>query len=203
MKAGEVANEVNLWAEQQTSGLIKDILPVGAVNNLTRLIFANAIYFKGTWSEKFDPSKTKVFDFHLLDGSNVLVPFMTSNKKQFVCEYDGFKVLGLPYLQGLDKRHFTMYIFLPDTKDGLPSLMRKFSSESDFLESHIPHKKVEVGQFLIPKFKISFGFDASDMLKDLGLVLPFDGEEGLAEMIDSSVGQKLYVSSIQHKSFVR
>ncbi|XP_024976671.1 serpin-ZX-like [Cynara cardunculus var. scolymus] len=201
-KAVEVANEVNSWAEKQTSGLIKDILPAGAVNNTTRLIFANAVYFKGTWNEKFDPSKTKDYDFHLLNGSKIQAPFMTSKKKQFVSSYDGFKVLGLPYLQGEDKRRFTMYIYLPDAKDGLPSLMEKISSGSDFLERHIPYQKVEVGQFLIPKFKISFAFEASETLKELGLVLPFSGGEGLTEMVESSIGGNLYVSSIHHKSFV-
>ncbi|KAL8244291.1 hypothetical protein R6Q59_010549 [Mikania micrantha] len=201
-KAVEVANEVNLWAEKQTNGLIKEVLPAGAVNNSTRLIFANALYFKGSWSEKFDQSKTKEFDFHLLDGNKVKVPFMTSEKKQFVREYDDFKVLGLPYFQGQDKRQFTMYIYLPNAKDGLKSFVEKISSTSDFFDRHIPHQKVKVGQFLIPKFKISFGFEASEMLKELGLVLPFNGGDGLTEMVDSSVGQSLYVSSIHHKSFV-
>ncbi|XP_076917250.1 serpin-ZX-like [Bidens hawaiensis] len=201
-KAAEVAKEVNSWAEKQTNGLIKEVLPADAVNNSTRLIFANAVYFKGAWSEKFDQSKTKESDFHLLDGSKVQVPFMTTKKKQFVREYDDFKVLGLPYLQGQDNRQFTMYFYLPDAKDGLQSLVQKIGSSVDFFDRHIPHQKVEVGQFLLPKFKISFGFEASDMLKKLGLVLPFNGGDGLTEMVDSDVGKSLYVSSIHHKSFV-
>jgi len=48
-----VTKEVNLWAEKETNGLIKEILPQGSVDNLTRLIFANALYFKGTWNQKF------------------------------------------------------------------------------------------------------------------------------------------------------
>nr|XP_043639518.1 serpin-ZX-like [Erigeron canadensis] len=203
-KPDEVTKEVNLWAETQTAGLIKDILPVGAVTQDTRIIFANAIYFKGIWNEKFDPSRTKHYDFHPNnDGSRVQVPFMTSNKKQFVRSCDGFKVLGLPYLQGGDRRRFTMYIFLPDAKNGLLYLIERLGSESDFLERYLPFQKVEVGQFLIPKFKISFGFEAKDMLMELGLVLPFNAEEGLNEMVEqSNDGGLLYVSDIYHKSFV-
>ncbi|XP_071692279.1 serpin-ZXA-like isoform X2 [Rutidosis leptorrhynchoides] len=200
--AVEVANEINLWADKQTNGLIKDILPSGAVTRSTRLVFANAVYFKGAWSEKFDQSKTKDSDFHLLVGSKVQVPFMTTKKKQFVREYDGYKVLGLPYSRGEDKRQFTMYFYLPVAKDGLSSLVEKINSGSDFFDRNIPRQKVEIGQFLIPKFKISFGFEASDMFKELGLVLPFGGEEGLTEMVESTVGQSLFVSSVHHKSFV-
>jgi len=58
-----------------------------------------------------------------------------------------------------------------------------------------------VGSFKLPRFKISFGFEASEVLKDLGLTLPFTGGD-LTEMVDSSVGGNLLVSSIFHKSVV-
>lgn len=202
-KAVEVANEVNSWAEKETNGLIKQVLPSGSVDHSTKLIFANALYFKGTWNEKFDGSETKHEDFHLLNGTKVQTPFMTSKKKQFVSEFNGFKVLGLPYKQGEDKRRFSMYFYLPDAQNGLAALVEKMGSEPDFLNRYIPSQQVEVGQFKIPKFKISFGFEASSHLKELGLVLPFSGDDGgLSEMVDSVQGQNLYVSSIHHKSFI-
>ncbi|THG22309.1 hypothetical protein TEA_002859 [Camellia sinensis var. sinensis] len=201
VKAVEVTNVVNSWAEKETNGLIKEVLPSGSVGSSTRLIFTNALYFKGAWNEKFEASKTKDHDFYLLNGTSVQVPFMTSKKKQLVSAFDSFKVLGIPYKQGEDKRRFTMYFFLPDAKDGLPALMEKVSSESGFLDHHLPYQEVEVGDFQIPKFKISFGFEASKVLKGLGLVLPFSGG-GLTEMVDSPVGHNLYVSSIFHKSFI-
>ncbi|XP_022865508.1 serpin-ZX-like [Olea europaea var. sylvestris] len=190
-KAVEITKEVNMWAEKETSGLIKEILPSGSVDNSTRLIFANAVYFKGAWNEKFDASKTKDDNFLLQDGTSVQVPFMTSEEEQYIRAFDGFKVLGLPYKQGDDKRKFSMYFFLPDAKDGLPALVEKFSSEPRFLENHLPHRRVEVGAFRIPKFKISFGFEASELLKGLGLVLPFSS--GLTEMVDTSSGENLCV----------
>ncbi|XP_021911090.1 serpin-ZXA-like [Carica papaya] len=201
LKAVEVTGEVNSWAEKETNGLIKQLLPTGFVDHTTRLIFANALYFKGTWGKTFDPSETEDHDFHLLNGSSVCVPFMTSMEKQLIGAYDGFKVLGLPYKQGGDKRHYSMYLFLPDAKDGLQALVEKLGSGSGFIDNHIPHQKVEVGDFRIPKFKISFGFEASKTLKELGLVLPFS-EGGLTEMVDSPVGRHLYVSRIFHKSLI-
>ncbi|GMH04063.1 hypothetical protein Nepgr_005902 [Nepenthes gracilis] len=201
-KAVEVTSEVNSWFDKETDGLIKDVLPPGSVDSMTRLIFANALYFKGAWNEKFDASKTRDHDFHLLNGSSIKVPFLTSKKKQLIRTFDGFKVLGLPYKQGGDKRHFTMYVLLPDAKDGLAALVEKVSSKSSFLDRHIPNEQVEVGDFRIPRFKISFGFEASDVLKGLGLTDVFSGG-GLTEMVASTVGgHNLYLSSIFQKSFV-
>lgn len=196
-----MTGEVNSWVEKETAGLIEEVLPACSVNATTRLIFANALYFKGAWNEKFESLETKDYEFHLLDGSCIQVPFMISKKKQTVSAFNGFKVLGLPYKQGEDKRNFSMYFFLPDTKDGLSSLAEKACSEPGFIERHLPQQKVEVGDFRIPRFKISYGFEASEVLKKLGVVGPFS-EGGLTEMVDSVEGLNLYVSSVFHKSFI-
>jgi len=135
LKAVEVTKEVNLWAEKETNGLIKELLPPRSVDSLTRLIFANALYFKGAWSEKFDVSKTKDYDFHLLNGSTVKVPFMTGEEMQFIEAYDHFKVLRLPYKKGKDKPRLSMYIFLPNAKDGLSALVF-FFKESKLIPSN-------------------------------------------------------------------
>jgi serpin B len=202
-QAAQVIDQVNSWVEKVTSGLIKKLLSPDSVDETTRLILGNALHFKGTWAEKFDVSKTIDSEFHLLDGSSVKAPFMSSEDDQYVASYDNFKVLKLPYKQGRDKRQFSMYIFLPESQDGLWSLAEKLSSEPEFLDKHIPVMKVEVRRFKVPKFNISFGFEASDLLKGLGLQLPFSAQADLSELIDAPAGQNdLSVSSVVHKSFI-
>ncbi|AES68894.2 serpin-ZX [Medicago truncatula] len=201
-KAVEVTKEGNLWAEKETNGLIKELLPPRSVDSLTRLIFANALYFKGAWSEKFDVLKTKDYDFHLLNGSSVKVPFMTSEENQFIEAYGGFKVLRLPYKKGKDKRRFSMYIFLPNAKDGLPALVEKLAAKPHLLHYSLHPAEAEVVEFRIPRFKISFELETSDMFKELGVILPFT-RGGLTKMVDSPlVGNSLSVSKIFHKSFI-
>ncbi|KAL8058867.1 hypothetical protein ABFX02_03G049300 [Erythranthe guttata] len=203
-RAEEVREEANAWAKKETNGLIKDLLQPGSVNALTRLIFANAIYFKGEWDRRFEAS-TRNREFFLLNGSPIQAPFMTSGKTQYISEFDGFKVLCLPYKRGKDyERRFSMCFFLPNDKDGLPALLKKVRTEPRFVENHIPRDRVEVGEFRIPKFKICFDFEASEVLKGLGVVLPFR-MGGLTEMVDDSdtdEGKLLYVSRIFHKAFI-
>jgi len=198
VKANEATQTVNLWAEKETKGLIRDFLPRGSVNSLTRLILTNALYFKGAWDQPFSSWKTKHYDFHLVDGSSVKVPFMTSKKDQFIGAFDGFKVLRLPYKQGQDDRQFSMYFFLPDANEGLLSLIEKAASDSEFLKEHnLPYNKVVVGDFRIPRFNISFELLISDVLKELGVVLPFS-IAGLTKIVDSPIG----VSKVMQKSVV-
>ncbi|KAA0065278.1 serpin-ZX-like [Cucumis melo var. makuwa] len=202
-KGDEVILEVNSWVKDKTKGLITDILLPGSVDGLTQLILVNALYFKGDWKNEFDDSETKEGDFYLVDGSSIKTPFMRSGKDQYIAAYDGFKVLTMPYRQGQDDkdRRFSMCIFLPDAKDGLASLIEKVDSESGFMDRHIPHKKVEVGDFQIPKFKVSYECEVSDVLKKLGLVLPFE-ERSLLEMVETETGEVSFVSSIFHKSII-
>ncbi|KAL8058876.1 hypothetical protein ABFX02_03G050000 [Erythranthe guttata] len=202
-KGDEARNKVNRWGEEETNGIIKEILPPGTVTPDTRLIFANAMCFKGVWKKIFDSSLTKERDFYLLNGSSVKAPFMSSDDRQYIREFDGFKVWWLPYKQGEDRdRSFSMCIFLPDAKDGLPALLEKVSSESRFIESHLPNHPVQVGDFRIPKFKTGFNFEATKVVKGLGVVLPFC-MGNLTEMVDSTNdGKELFVSGIFQKAFI-
>ncbi|PQM38519.1 serpin-ZX-like [Prunus yedoensis var. nudiflora] len=187
-KAEEIRTKFNLWAAKKTKGVIEEVLHPGEVDSLTRIIFANALYFKGAWDDDpFDNSKTKDYVFHLLNGtSNIKAPFMTSHNRQFIKAFDGFKVLKLPYKRGKDEqRRFCMCLFLPDEKDGLPALVERVCSEPGFLDRHIPHYDVKVGDFRIPKFKITSRFKVCDILKQLGLELPSSVEE----MVESPLGE--------------
>ncbi|KAM0909084.1 hypothetical protein ACQ4PT_015034 [Festuca glaucescens] len=190
------------YADFQTKVSSKISSLKGPVDNTTKLVLGNALYFKGAWPEKFDASKTKDDMFHLLDGSSVQTPFMSTTKKQYISSTGNLKILKLPYQQGGDNRQFSMYILLPEARDGLWSLVKRLSTEPEFIENHIPSEKVEVGQFKLPKFKISFGFEASNFLQGLGLQLPFYPGADLSEMVDSPMAQNLYISSVHHKSFV-
>ncbi|XP_057419325.1 serpin-ZX-like isoform X1 [Lotus japonicus] len=206
-KGDHVCREVNSWVEKETKGLIKNLLPPGAVDKTTRLIFANALHFKGVWKHKFDVSITHEDDFHLLNGTSVKVPYMRSNENKqirFISTFGGFKVLRLFYEQGRDdKRQISMYIFLPNEKDGLPALIDKLASQPGFLKHNLlllDERKVQARRLKIPKFKISFEFEASQVLKELGVVLPFSQRAGFTKMVEvnsPSVGSIFHKASIE------
>ena len=68
-KAVDAARLINDWVEEQTNRRITDIIPPGALDEWTRLILVNAIYFKGEWFEPFIEVKTKPLQFNLAGGS--------------------------------------------------------------------------------------------------------------------------------------
>src|SRR3989304_9700314 len=54
---------INRWVSDQTEGRIKDLIPQGAINDLTRLVLTNAIYFNAAWQSPFPKEATSNGDF--------------------------------------------------------------------------------------------------------------------------------------------
>lgn len=186
---------VNSWVEKETNGLVKDIVSPDLFDNETKIVFANAIYFKGSWEEQFAPYQTEEFKFHLLNGMSVQVPFMTSSLRwRHISAFDGFKVLKLPYKYERDTRQISMCFFLP-------TLVDKLASDSGFIDRHISDHLEAVYKFWIPKFKVSFGFDATETLKKFGVCAPFI-PGALDTMVSSQKIELLYVSNIFQKSTI-
>lgn len=205
LQADETRREVNRWVEKETKGLIKEILPPNCVTTDTGLILANALYLKATWLHKFDRWSTKDKSFHLLDGRVVQVPFMagqTSGINYHHKQFDGYKVLKLPY-QGGRRRQFAMYFFLPDALDGLPSLMESWNSQAGFFNQEFDLDYKPIAAYRIPKFKFSSEFEASETIQKTGkLEMLFrPGGDHLSEMIGSSEG-KPYLSKVFHKCHI-
>ncbi|PIA28258.1 hypothetical protein AQUCO_07200127v1, partial [Aquilegia coerulea] len=199
-KREELIAHVNKWAEESTNGLIKSILHDKSLSERTRLVLANALYFKGRWDGEFDKSLTKDNKFYLLDGSTVEVPFMSihSGAERSIATLEEFKILVLPY----SEQRISMYIILPTKQDGLWPLLEKVGSDPNFFDKyHKDLRRVQVRTFRVPKFKISYAFEAKEVLQNLGLKSLFFCESELDDsLLGLNPGQQLEVSSVRHIS---
>ncbi|RXN26576.1 leukocyte elastase inhibitor-like isoform X1 [Labeo rohita] len=135
--ASEMSRQlINKWVEEQTENKIKDLLKRGAVNETTQLVLVNAIYFKGTWMDTFDPKDTHEMPFKINQNESRPVKMMYQKKMfpfRYIPEYE-LQVLELPY----KKFELSMLILLPKkTQDDSDSLLKVlfFSSVSD-VHSH-------------------------------------------------------------------
>lgn len=67
---------INKFVSDVTRGNINDLLVPGAITDETKLVMANAAYFKGQWSSKFDPEETKPRIFYDFGPIPVYVDMM-------------------------------------------------------------------------------------------------------------------------------
>ncbi|KAI5019097.1 hypothetical protein ZWY2020_043985 [Hordeum vulgare] len=205
----QARQRVNAFVAGATNGRIRDVLPPGSVSSSTRVILANALYFKGTWSQPFDQSATFTAPFHVPDGTIVRVPFMTTGRFEFeqhVAVYPGFRALKLPYKNDGDhvgqraEAAFYMLLLLPDGATlGLADLYDKAVATPGFIKSHRPAGQVPVGRFMVPKFKFTFEFEASADMQKLGVTRAFQGGD-FSGMV--SGGDGLFISGVYHKATI-
>nr|QUS47401.1 serpin-ZX [Agapanthus praecox subsp. orientalis] len=170
-EADKARSEVESWLLEINHSHAPKLLQKRSVNSNTECIVSNVLLFRGDWAKdlelKLDPSKEQgCLEFYRLNDSSIGVPFMVSRRPQCIDTYPGFKALRLPYERGSGKRHFAMYIFLPDARDGLFDLLDKFATEPGFLDRHLPKKMVPVGEFKVPVRSATYFSQA------LGIVWP-------------------------------
>ncbi|KAE8801270.1 Serpin-Z1 [Hordeum vulgare] len=124
--------EINEWLEAKTGGRWKELLHEGSIVASTAVVLANALYFRGYWYDPFDANLTEDGDFYVSPGRAVRAPFMAGSElHQHMCigVHPGFKVLRMRYVGGHHGRFFSMCIYLPDHRDGLPGLLRALSDD--------------------------------------------------------------------------
>jgi serpin B len=184
---------INSWAQEKTEGKIKDLIPPGMLNDLTRLILVNAIYFKGDWASRFDRNLTRNAPFWITPDEQVQVPMMIQKHEFRYGESDGLQVLELPYI-GDD---LSMIVLLPTETDGLAKLEESMTVENLYQwTKDLWEKEVEV---FLPRFEITFPFRLDDALKSMGMVNAFSDEADFSGMDGSKA---LYIAAVLHKAFV-
>ncbi len=194
----QAANIINSWVENQTNNLIKDLIPVSAIDPvLTRLILTNAIYFKGTWEIQFDEDNTTDRKFTTSSGENIDVPTMrlvdTENLFNY-SENDYLQILELPY----NGNEITMTIILPKEGYNLSDIISSLNKDSysELIESMT---KREVNIFL-PKFEIKTPlYTLNNNLINLGMSTAFDASADFSGLYGKG---GLFISKVLHKAFI-
>ncbi|CAK8674755.1 unnamed protein product [Clavelina lepadiformis] len=188
--------EINQWVEDQTHKKIKDLLPVGSVNGLTRLVLANAVYFKGSWLEEFEGYNTRKRKFHVKKRKTVKVDMM-SQKAYFNINTDRnlkVQILELPY----EGDEVSMILLVPTDRFGLGKVEECLTPEKlDSLISSFSKEEVEIA---LPKMKLEQQYDLTPTLKKMGIRDVFDSSLSKLQGISDEPG--LCISTVAHKAFI-
>ncbi|NWU47206.1 PAI2 inhibitor, partial [Dromas ardeola] len=196
--ADEIRREINSRVEHQTEGKIKNLLPPGSVDSLTRLVLTNALYFKGNWATKFKAEATRQRPFRVNTHTTKQVPMMYLSDKfnSTYIESVQTDVLELPYVNN----DLSMFILLPSNIDGLQKLERELSFEnlSAWTSPELMEKtKMEV---YLPRFTLEEKYDLKSTLSRMGIQDAFT--EGQADFTGMSEKGELFLSQVFHKCYL-
>lgn len=187
-------SKINSWVERETNGIIKDIIS-NSIDPFTRLILANAIYFKGEWVSRFKESATKQMPFYLEENETVEVPMMHQTNDLNYGENGFLQILEMPYAGN----ELSMVIILPRKIDGLQNVEEILSVDN--LQEWSKSSYEEPVDLYLPKFTMTFQFDLKDVLKEMGMTDAFDRYKANFSGMDGNPNWA-YINFAVHMAFV-
>jgi serpin B len=185
---------INSTIAQQTHDKITDLLPPGSINDLTRLVLANAIYFNAKWVAPFAKESTRDGPFNLADGSTATASMMTRQSAYPYAAGQGYQSIELPY-----RGDVSMLVLLPDAGQ-----LETFEAGLDVakIESIVGSLSSRPVQLTMPKFEYhSDSISLRDQLIALGMADAFDEQAADFSGMDGTRG--LHISDGIHKAMVR
>jgi serpin B len=184
---------INDWVSRHSNGKIKALLPQGSITSLTRLVLANAIYFRATWKERFNADFTSNSPFHLLDGRQVTVPMMNQITPFAYTTTGGVQAVELPYIG----EQFSMVVLLPARGQ-----FEEFASSltADRVISILDHLSTKMVQVYMPRFEFRSSFELSSALETLGMKDAFI--LGRANFRGMALTRELFLEDVHHQTVV-
>lgn len=194
--AEEARQTINAWVERETEGRITDLIPEGVIDDLTRLVLVNAIWFKANWQVPFDPALTADAAFTTVAGDEVTVPMMAADLRTDYVEGDGYAAVRLRYAGDA-----SMLVVVPD-----PGRFDDVASRLD------PDLVAEIDRGLaehqvdlrMPRFSFRANVALADVLKELGMVAAFTEPSlpGGADFTGMAETRELFIKAVAHQAFI-
>lgn len=189
---------INSWVADKTAEKIQELLPIGSIDPMTRLVITNAVYFKGNWVTQFDENNTQDADFRVSPQKTVTVKMMQRTGEDAVYKYAetaDLQLLSMPYAHGSGSG-LSMIVLLP-RNDSLAAAEAALDPQNlSALEQGAYSQRVMV---YFPKFRIETGYSLPGTLTSMGMPIAFTNTADFSGMDGT---RNLYVSDVIHKAFV-
>lgn len=157
------ASHINNWASKHTHGKVNKVVDARSLKD-TKMLLANALYFKGEWLDKFEKDMTIEESFTNADKTTATVPLMHRQDRYMYGTNDVYRQLELPYNGGA----YVMDVLLPQEGKTVADICQALGHAAEpVLESHLMDVKM-------PRFKMEYERILNDDLKALGIRQAFD-----------------------------
>jgi serine protease inhibitor len=187
------ADVMNAWVEDATAGRIARIVEPPIDPNTVAFLM-NAIYFKGDWTQQFDPKLTRSAPFQSPGGARSVRLMHLEDELPFR-EGRDWVAADVPYGGGA----WAMTIAVPTGSAGTDALVADLAS---ILDPSAPWTTHEVSLFL-PRMEITWERLLNDDLRALGMVDAFDpARADFTPMLRSAREVQLHLKKVKQKTFL-
>jgi serpin B len=185
---------INDWVSGKTKGRIPQLLD--EIGNEEVLFLINAIYFKGKWRDTFDPKDTQTGPFHGADGRDRSAPLMQQEETLRYDETIDYQAVDLLYGNGA----FAMTVILPKAGRTAVGVLQGLDAAAwQALAERFQETEVNL---TFPKFRLDYGRQLNEDLKELGMAIAFDAGRADFYRIANVSPERLYITRVDQKAFV-
>ncbi len=188
----QAPNTINAWVNENTRGKIKQI--IDQLNPNEVMVLINTLYFKGAWTEPFQPEATQEAPFYVTPDKAKKHPLMSRGGRYPYLETAEFQAISLPY--GNNAR-LSMLVFLPKPNQTLAAFEQRLTPEN--WQQWTEQLRSRLGSITLPRFKQQYSTELKTALSALGMGIAFDANRATFGKL-SSVPTK--IDQVQHVAVI-
>lgn len=191
-KREEARQKINRWVMDNTNNKIKELVDKSSLDELTRLVLLNAIYFKADWKYSFLEDHTMQMIFYG-EKRQYITSFMSIREKFRYYKNDSVTIIEIPYKDN----QASMFILLPAEGTKINDFSKNLTY-SDFcnLEQNLKEQLIDMK---LPKFKINARYKLKNPLMSLGMISAFTNSANFNKMNGRS---DLMIDEVIHQTFI-
>ena len=186
----KTVNDINLWVKTNTGGLIDNI--VDKIDSTTMMHIFNTLYFEAKWEQVYDKQDVGNGDFTLANGSKISTKFLNDNEIRYL---EDAKATG--FIKQYENEQFGFVALLPNK--GISAEDYAATLTGDTFTKLIKNQSIQTVYTSMPKFKADYDVSLIAPLEAMGLRDAFSDSANFSKMSNKD----LYISAIQHKTFIQ
>ena len=185
----ESTKRINGWCSEHTNNMIPTIIDQVEPSAVAYIL--NAIYFNGTWTDKFDKNNTKKEQFNGYTRDIMYVDMMHRNAKYYYTSNDVYSAVTLPYGSGA----YSMTVILPNEGKFITDLTKTLNADTiALLRRNMEECLVDMK---LPRFTTEMKLPLKGIVAKLGAPSMFDATRA---DFSSFANGNVYVSEMLQKA---
>lgn len=187
-------SKINSWVDENTDGMIQEILD--KIQPGTLMYLVNALTFQAKWEEVYEDTDVYQGVFTDEDGNELDTDMMRSTESVWL---DGADAEG--FMKFYEGGRYAFAALLPDEGISLDDYVDSLTGSeiSDIIESRDASYTVHAE---IPKFSSETDMELPDVLKEMGITDAFSDRADFSRMYDTEGNPGVQISEVIHKTFM-
>ncbi len=193
----EMLKVYKAWLNEQTGGLLEDIINDTQIDPDTILALATTVYFRAKWGSEFNERYNTTQTFNTANGA-VQCEFMHESKRGTYYYSENFSAVRKGFHDG-----GSMWFILPDEGVTLNSLVSDEAALDLIVNGGANCENAQaIINMSVPKFDVKSDIDLKQNLIDLGISDVFDKNSADFSNLSASTNGEVWLDKVKHAARV-